>query len=212
MIKGIIFDVDGTLLDSLDAWKDIGNQYLSTLDIPYNPNLDSILEHMDLLEGVKYLKQMYQLKQSETNIIETIKKNIYNQYAFHIPLKDGVKEFLDNCKKKNYQLVILTAGDDTLASVALTRLQVIDYFDDVFACHKMGISKQEKESFLTVTNKMMIKLEECIVIEDAYYAIESAHEAGFYTIAIYDKENNKDQDRIKMVADEYHQSFDTIKI
>lgn len=98
MIKGYIFDMDGTLLDSLDAWKNIGNKYLKTLGIQGDQDLDKIIEHMDLNEGAQYINERFQLHKHDQDIIERVKNIIHDQYEYEVQLKPGVKNFLQRCQ------------------------------------------------------------------------------------------------------------------
>lgn len=212
MIKGYIFDMDGTILDSLKAWYDIGNRYLASLNINGRYDLDDILKDMDLFDGASYLKNEFHIEKTEQEIIEDIKKIIHDQYQYEIPMKKGVKAFLKKCKEKGYQICLLTASDSHLAKLAFQRLDINQYFHHIYACHEMGINKQDPQSYLDIANDMQLQKEECIVVEDALYAIHSAKKAGFYTIAIYDEENKKDWKQIQEIANESYISFEDMEV
>lgn len=212
MKKGYIFDMDGTLLDSLEAWHDISNRYLETLGIQGDPDLDSIMAHMALNEGADYLNERFHLNKTRDEIIAGINAIINDQYEHTILLKDGVQEFLNHCQKQGCQMCVLTASDATLAKKAFQRLGILDYFQNIYACHEMGLTKNNPQSYLEVARLMKLEVSKCVVVEDALYALSTAKQAGFYTKAIYDKENEKDWKEICKIADEAYLSFADMKV
>lgn len=211
MNKGYIFDLDGTLLDSLEAWKDVGNTYLKSIGINGDPNLDSIMENMSLNEGAMYIKEHFSLKQSIEEIIQDVCYIVEERYAHDIMLNDGVKDFLEQCYQKGYQMCVLTASSSRLAKKALQRLEVLHYFQDVYSCQTIGLSKQNPQCYLETMKRFQTQVEQCIVVEDALYAIQTAKAAGLYVKAIQNKENQKDWQQICQLCDETYVSFKEMK-
>lgn len=212
MIKGYIFDMDGTLLDSLKAWHNIGNQYLESLGIKGDPYLDSIIAHMALNDGAEYMNQRFQLHKTKEEIINGIINIINDKYEYEILSKKGVINFLKKCQSQNYKMCVLTASDSSLAKKAFQRLGIIDYFQNIYACHEMKLTKKNPQCYIEVAKKMELNVKECVVVEDALYALSTAKQAGFYTKAIYDQENEKDWLKITEIADEAYLSFDDMEI
>lgn len=207
MIKGYIFDLDGTLLDSLEVWKGVGNRYLLTIDIQGDPHLDAKMEHMSLKEAAIYIKEKFNLTQSVEDIIEGVCLQIEEKYEKEVELKQGAKEFLEKCHNKGYQMTVLTASSDILAKKALKRLGVLKYFKEIYSCQTCGYNKTQIESYLSIAKEISLKKEECIVVEDALYAIETAVQAGFFVKAIYDRHNQKDWLKICQIANKNYKSF-----
>lgn len=108
-------------------------------------------------------------------------------------------------------MCVLTASDSMLAKKAFERLDILSYFQDIYACHEVGYSKHNPQSYIEVAKKMNLKPEECIVVEDALYALLTAKQANFYTIAVYDKDNKENWEQIKEIVDEAYQTFDNIE-
>lgn len=211
MIKGYIFDMDGTLLDSLEAWHNIGNRYLNSLGLEGAEDLDEKLSHMALDDGATYMNQRFHLHKTNEEIIEGVRQIIRDKYENEIMLKPGVLQFLKQCDHLGYQMCVLTASDSLLAKRAFQRLGILHYFKDVYACHEIGLSKNNPQSYKCIAQKMGLKKEEVIVVEDALHAIITAKQAGFYVKAIYDQENKKDWKKIQSIADESFQSFEEMK-
>ena len=207
MIKGYIFDLDGTLLDSLNVWDNVGNRYLHSIGIQGQDDLDSIMEHMSLDEAAVYMKNTFELTQSVNEIVLGITHIIEEAYEKSIPLKKGAQKVLEKCFDKNYQIIAFTAGSIELATKALIRLNIFHYFQNIYSCQTCGYNKTEVESYLTLVKNISLKVEECIVVEDALYAIETAVTAGFYVKAIHDQANQKDWNKICRIAHEHYESF-----
>ena len=91
-IDGVIFDVDGTLLDSMAIWEDAGARYLRSAGIEPAPDLGKILFPMSLDDGVAYVKREYHLEESEAELREAVLKQVEIFYKEEAPLKKGVRK------------------------------------------------------------------------------------------------------------------------
>ena len=104
MIKGVIFDVDGTLLDSMEIWEDVGVRYLNSIGIEAEPDLGTVLFTMSIQEGAAYVKEHYHLSQEPEEIVQGVLDIISNYYKKTALLKSGAKELLENTTMKNYEI------------------------------------------------------------------------------------------------------------
>ena len=121
MVKGVIFDVDGVLLNSMPVWENLGELYLQKFGIQAEKDLSEILYEMSLKEAAEYLISHYGLKQTVEEVTKGIVKEVEQFYVEKVPLKEGVREYLKELKERKIPMVIATSGDRKNAEAALKR-------------------------------------------------------------------------------------------
>lgn len=204
MIKGVIFDIDGTLLDSMPLWNNLGERYLQKLGFTEEETegLSQRISTMPFAEGIHYIKKEYSLDIAEDRIREQIQEMIAKAYCDEVVLKAGVKEYLQFLKERGIPCILATAGDASLATAALKRLKVWEEFQGLLLCEEFNTSKREaKIYFLAMERLSLSKPEDVLVFEDVLHAIKSAKQAGFQVCGILDEANREDWEKIQEVAD-----------
>ena len=182
--KGAIFDADGTLLNSMYVWDELGERFLRGLNIEPEKNLSEILSQMSLYESSLYLKNKYSLNMTLDEIFEGILKIIENFYLYEVELIKGVKNSLENLKQNNIPMVIATSGDKKLLRAALKRNEIEKYFEEIFTCDELNTTKREAKIFMACSKFLGLKPEDTAVFEDAEFAFETAKKAGFITFLV----------------------------
>ena len=211
MIKAIIFDADGTLLDSMHIWEELGERYLKAKGICAERNLGSILYPMTLEESSNYLKNRYDIKDKADIIQKDILRLLENFYQKEVLFKKGVLPFLEQMKEKGTKMGIATSGDKTLLISALKRLCAYRYFSAVTTCSELGTSKRESLIYLETAKLLGAEPKETAVFEDVLYGILAAKNAGFLAVAVEDASNLSAQKQLKENADFYIKDFnDTV--
>lgn len=180
-IEGAIFDVDGTLLDSLSIWDTVGEEYLHSLGIEPEVNLAEILSEMSLTQSATYFQTRYGVEKSVDDIITGINDIIKDFYLERVPLLPGVKEFLAYLSTQKVKMSIATVSDKFLIEKALSRCGIRDYFIDICTCEEVGAGKDEPVIYEVALERLGTAKEKTIVFEDALYAIKTAEKAGFRT-------------------------------
>lgn len=186
-IKGIIFDLDGTLLDSMHCWENVDRSFLLENGIVPPEGVSDTVKKMTIYDSAMYFKTQFSLKQSCKEIIDRIEEMVKEQYFNTIPLKDGVYETVRFLKKSGYRMCVATATYNRLAYSALKRLGIYDCFEFIITCSDVGQGKDKPDIFLKSAEKMECGRENTLIIEDSLHCIETAADAGFRTIAVYDK-------------------------
>lgn len=207
MIKGAIFDVDGTLLNSMPVWENLGELYLRSLGIDAEPGLGEELSAMSLPQGADYLISHYHLGKTRSRVLEGINQEVRDFYAEKVPMKAGVRDFLNGLREHKIPMVIVTTSDRRNVEAALKRLGVLNFFDRVLTCTEMGTDKNRPDIYLAASLQLDTEPSETLVFEDAYHAIVTAKKAGFRVVAVYDKANDSNLGKIWNTADIYLSEF-----
>lgn len=178
-----IFDVDGTILDSMEVWNTLASQYVQSLGKVPEKNLDEIVSDVSLEQSATYLKKHYKINKQEERIISEILNFISDFYEYEVNLMPGFKEFISHYDSIN---VIGTSCDEELVKIALNRLGVLNYFEDIITCSKVNKSKDDSDFYLACAQALKQRPEDIVVFEDADYCIDVARKVGFKVIKIKD--------------------------
>ena len=178
-----IFDVDGTILDSMEVWSTLSSQYVQSLGMVPEKNLDEIVSDMSLEQSATYLKNHYKINKQEERIISEVLNFISDFYEYEVNLMPGFKEFISHYDSIN---VIGTSCDEELVKIALNRLAVLNYFEDIITCSKVNKSKNDPDFYLACAQVLKQRPEDIVVFEDADYCIDVARKVGFKVIKIKD--------------------------
>lgn len=207
MIRGVIFDVDGVLLNSMPVWENLGEIYLERLGIEAEKGLGETLFAMSLEEGADYLIENYGLKQTPGEIIAGLNREVQDFYGRKVPLKEGVRGYLQEFRDRKIPMAIATSGDRANAEAALKRLKVLSYFRAVFTCLEIGSSKSHPDIYYAAALQLDTDPSDTWVFEDALHAIRTAKKAGFRTAGVYDRASGRDLAQIRDTADIYLPEF-----
>ncbi len=207
MIKGAIFDVDGTILDTMEIWEEMGERYLHSLGIEAEPNFSEILFTMTVPEGAAYTKKRYQLKQSEEEITQGILDMIRDFYYYEAPAKEGVIDFLKGMQQHGIPMVVATSCEREHVERAFERLGILDCFAKIFTCTEVGAGKTSPLIYQTAAGYLDAKPEEVLVFEDAIHAITTASAAGFVTVAVAEAYGRQAAEEMKAHTTYYIQDW-----
>lgn len=212
-LKGAIFDMDGTLIDSLGLWEimweAIGKQCLGKEGFRPSEEDDKAIRTMALKEGMEMIHQNYRIGANGAELLELSNRIIRDFYANEVQLKPGVREFLEYCRSHGIKMCVATATGPKLVATAMEHCGIGHYFADVLSCAKIGKGKDEPDIFLAALEVLGTAKEETCVFEDSAVAIATAARAGFKTVAIYDK-CNYGQEEMRKTADEYIDEGETL--
>lgn len=209
-IKGCIFDLDGTLLDSLAVWERVDQAFFNQHNIEYDDFAKEKLKMMNFDEALTFLKEHYHLAASKEELRQDFDNLVVEEYANNIPLKENAKIFLEKLKKNNIPLCVATSCDRNNALAALKRLGIEDCFDFILTSEELNTSKKEPKIYLQAVKLLGLNVEEVVVFEDLYETLKVAKEAGFNTCGIHDKHNELADEQIKEVCDYYLKNYDEL--
>ncbi len=207
MIRGAIFDVDGTLLNSMMIWDNAPERYLKKKGLCAEEGLADILFSMTMKESAEYFKEKYKISESTETISSEINEIVAEFYKKEVQPKPGVLDFLKELKERKIPMTVATSTDRWLIEMAFQRLDMEKYFDKIFTCTEVGFGKSQPDIFFAASTFMNTIPQDTWVFEDGLYSIQTANRAGYRTVGIYDESSQKDQEMIKKTAEEYLTDF-----
>ena len=202
MIKGAIFDLDGTLFDSMFIWDTIGEIYLRSIGYEPKENLNETFRTMSLYNAACYYKREYGVTLSVDEITDGVNRMVEKYYINEVQLKSGAYDFVKHLHNIGVKMCIATATDKYLVQAALERCGISDCFSEIFTCTSIGHSKDEPDIYREALKHLGTPKEDTLVFEDAIYAIRTAKKDGFRVVAIYDKSEGN-QAEVKSLCDYY---------
>ena len=207
ILKGAIFDLDGTLLDSMPLWDGLGAVYLRAKSLVPEPGLTEALAPLSLPQAARYLKDGYALRESPDEIMRQLNALIEDSYRHTLALKASAEPFLCRLRRENVRMCVATATDRPLVEAALNRLKIADYFCGIVTCEEAGAGKDRPDVYLKALSLLGTGLSQAVVFEDAPHAVETAKAAGFRVAAVFDESAARDREKIAAAADWYLDSL-----
>jgi len=205
--EGVIFDLDGTLIDSMGMWTTVDQLYLKSKGKQPKSELASILKKMSMNQTIKHFQEEYGIDEPMEQIVAEIQALAHESYQFHIPLKEGALALLHHFKAQETRMCIATANHRPLAEAAIQRLGLSDFMSHLLTCDETGFSKEHPQIFHQALAMMQTSLQGTMVFEDSLHAVETAKAAGFFVVAVFDPSAEEEAPKIKKVADIYLQSL-----
>ena len=202
IMRNIIFDMDGTLLNSMEMWDNLGTMYLAEKNVVPPSDIKQIIENKTLEESAEYFITELGVKGTVESVVNEFISLINDQYRYTLKLKKGMKEYVLNQYENGSKMCILTTSDKELAAAAMERNGIGHCFTEIFTAETLGMSKRTGDIFIKTCELMGFEPESTWAYEDALYAAKSAKEAGCKLVAVYDKANESDWAELKGMAEE----------
>ena len=206
-ITAVIFDMDGTLIDSLGVWADSDRIFAEELGLSYDAKISAAMKKMHYVSACEYLKEYYALDMSAEEIGARIMEIVREKYLHEIPLKPYVLDVMRDLRSRGVKMCVATSIDKSLAEGALKNLGIYDMLEFVITSDEVGVGKESPLIFTRAAEMMCAAPQNTAVFEDSVHAAESAAAAGFFTVGIYDGKYNNEFEEMKRTADMTVKSF-----
>jgi HAD superfamily hydrolase (TIGR01509 family) len=206
-MKAAIFDLDGTLIDSMGVWDDIACNFLKGRGIPVPDGIGYKLKNMSFQESAQYYIDTFALPETWEELIGIWNELAYQAYAENINLKDGAFAYLTKLAKNGIQIGLATATDRKLAVACLRRHGILSFFQAIVTLGEVGKGKEEPDIFLQVAGKLEVSPSGCVVFEDSLHAVKGAKKAGMKVWVIYDRFSECERPQLEALADRYLLGF-----
>ena len=217
-IKGAIFDMDGTLVDSLHFWgifwNTLGKTFLNDQNFLPPEELNKKVRTMVFSKSAILVNEYYHFFKTNQEFSNYTNDFVISFYKSVKP-KNGAIKLLQVLKNKGIQIYLASATDKNLLIHAIEACKLTKFFDGIFSCGDIGVGKDKPDIYYKVSDAMNLQPNEICVFEDAHVAIETAKKAGFNTVGVFDK-HNFCQERVinssDYYIDELHDLSDVINI
>ena len=206
-IKAAIFDLDGTLVDSMWVWHQIDIDFLSEKGHVVPNNLNDEITHLSFSQTAEYFKNRFGLTESIEEIMNTWNSMAYNHYTKNVKLKEGALEYLQKLKNSGIKIGLATSNSNPLLTTTLKSNNAFHLFDAITVTDEVNKSKSNPDIYLLAAKKLNVNPSECMVFEDIIAAVNGAKLAGMKVTGVYDDHSKHQEEIMKENCDNYIYSY-----
>ncbi len=203
----VIFDLDGTLIDSMWVWEKIDETFLSELGLAVPKDMDKILEGKSFTETAVYFRERFKLEMSIEAIKERWNEMAWEFYTKKVPLKAGAKDFLVWLKEKNIKMGIATSNSIELVEAVLEALNIRDYFSQIRTSCEVGRGKPFPDIYLKVAEDLEVAPHKCLIFEDIPNGLRAGKAAGMTAWGMFDNQTEEMQSEMQEIADHFVMNY-----
>lgn len=207
-----LFDMDGTLIDSMPYWQSCGADYLVRRGCVPEEGLWEKLSTMSTMESAEYFQKKYGLKEPAEEIVAGFNGIMEENYRLRVPAKPGVREYLEFLSSAGVTMSICSATSRPLVEMTLERLELRHYFTDITSCDEVSAGKDRPDVFRLALRRAGVRPQEAVMYEDADFAIRTAHQLGMHVAAVYDPTCLSTKEELTPYWDVYIRDFRTLPV
>ena len=209
-MRAAIFDMDGTLIDSMSSWRRLNADYIRSQNIPLTDEQEAELFSLSGMQVIPYYMKRFGVNIDFETLCSMACQRMESVYAAGLPLKPGAAQYLDRLRARGVKLVLATATPPRQALIALNRMGLVSKLDYIYSTEMIGPSKNQPEFFDKLCKLIGERKEDCVMFEDSLYAMRGAREAGLGVIGITDSTNLRDREDILKACDRLIDSYDEL--
>lgn len=205
--QAVIFDLDGTLIDSMWVWNEVDKEYLNRFGIEVPDDLHDAIEGMSFSEGARYFKERFGIQEQVETICATWNQMAFQMYVEKVPLKPGAYEFVKKLKADGIRTAIATSNSTHLVQTVLGVYGMAEDFDAIVTDDDVSRGKPDPQIYLEAASRIGIKPKQCLVFEDITMGILAGKRAGMQVCAIRDDFSEYQWEKKKNMADYYIEDY-----
>lgn len=200
--KGVVFDMDGTLIDSMPMWRTLDMEYIGRYGIHPDMEFHHQVATMTLIQAANFIKEQFDIPKTAEEIFDDFQNMVIEEYRDTIPLKPYAYELVKWMKRDGYKVAVATANEIHLSEMVLKRTGLMADVDTIVSCTMAGASKESPAVYKLACENMQIAPDECVIFEDSLRAMYTAKKAGYVTVAVYDDVAKDSWEEICRITDE----------
>ena len=205
-----IFDMDGTLIDSNGIWKDVDTAFLAKRGLSYTKEYYEGVAHTIFPLAAKFTKEFCRLPESEEAIMAEWMDMAGDLYGTSVPVKPGVRAYLDNLRAAGERLIVVTSAVPVHCRTALTHLGLMPYFERIIFAHDLQLEKKDPQLWCLTAELMGVAPTDCTLYDDSVEACRGAKAAGMHAVGVYDPYFAGTEPEMQAVCDRYIRSFEEL--
>ena len=209
-IDAVIFDLDGTLIDSMWVWHKVDEIYAERYGIVHPADFYEVMEGMSYTEVATYFKDTFSLPMTVEEIKTEWTEMTYVMYRDQVQLKSGVQEMLNYLNDKGIKLGIATSSNRILVEAVLEKRGIRKYFKSICTSCEANAGKPAPDVYLKVASDLMTPPEKCLVFEDVVKGVMAGKNAGMRVSAVEDTGNIAQREQLRKTADYYIRTFEDV--
>ena len=205
-----LFDMDGTLIDSNGIWKDVDTAFLAKRGLPYTKEYYEGVAHTIFPLAAKFTREFCHLPESEEAIMAEWMEMAGDLYGTSVPVKPGVREYLEKCRAAGERLAVVTSAVPVHCRTALTHLGLMPYFEEVVFAQELHREKKDPQLWRLAAARLGVEPGDCTLYDDSVEACRGAKAAGMRTVGVYDPYFAATEAEMRTVCDRYIRSFEEL--
>ncbi len=208
--EAVIFDLDGSLVDSMWMWEAIDQEYLGSFGIDPPATLQQDIGGRSFVETAIYFKERFNIPDSIDKIGDDWNRMAWDKYTNEVPLKNGVGSFLQSCREKGIKLGIASSNSAELIKQVLSSHKLNDLFTSVKSGTEVLKGKPAPDVYLAVSTELDANPSKCLVFEDLVDGIKAGKNAGMTVVAVSDDYSRHSDAQKKELSDYYIEDYNDI--
>ena len=209
-IKGIIFDLDGTMVDSMWMWRGIDEEFMAARGFTMTDDLELAIEGMSFRETAEYFVRTYPLTESVEELMDILVQMAIDKYEHDVPVKPGLMHLLQEMKARGIRMGIATSNARVLLDAVANAHGFYDYMDGVLTANEVKRGKPAPDVFLAVAEKIGIAPQDCLVFEDIPQGIRAGLAADMKVCAVDDEYSRAQEPEKRALAHYYIDSYEQV--
>ncbi len=207
----LLFDFDGTLVDSMPTYSNMMIRILDEYEVKYPDDIIKIITPLGFIGTADYFIEKLGLCETREMLISKMTEYAIEEYTYNIPAKEHVAETIKALKMDGASLNVLTASPHDTLDPCLKRLGLYDEFDNVWSCNDFATTKSDPEIYRMAAERIGVPVSEVVFLDDNVNADITAKNAGMTVIGVYDDSSREFEQEMRSVCDGYVRDFSELK-